>query len=284
VIRTAQDGLPARLSGPWTREKLAYVEKYAAAFMKAMAPKRKAGKWTELIYMDLFAGPGRGLDRESHIEFEGSPLRALRITPAFDRLFFSDLSSRNIEALRHRVPAADLARVSLRVGDCHVVAKEVLPQLSNRTLGLAFVDPEGFEATFQLFRTLATRRIDALFLFPSGIGIARNLAAFARQTTSPMDELWGGREWRDLPPAKLAAGRRLSPEDALSLDRPWVLAFRSKMASIGFRYQDEGDPFFTNEKNVPMYHLLFFSKDVAGLTIWRGIKKIEPSGQRTLPL
>ncbi len=33
-----------------------------------------------------------------------------------------------------------------------------------------------------------------------------------------------------------------------------------------------------------MYHLLFFSKDLAGLTIWRGVKKIEPSGQRTLPL
>jgi hypothetical protein len=99
-----------------------------------------------------------------------------------------------------------------------------------------------------------------------------------------MDELWGGKEWRDLPPAKLAAGKRLSPEEAVSLDRPWVLRFRSKLAHIGFVYQDEGDPCFTNEKNVPMYHLLFFSQDVAGLTIWRGIKKIEPSGQRTLPL
>jgi hypothetical protein len=70
----------------------------------------------------------------------------------------------------------------------------------------------------------------------------------------------------------------------LSLDRPWVLRFRSKMAEIGFQYQDEADPYFSNDKNVPMYHLLFFSQDPTGLTIWRGIKKIEPSGQRTLPL
>jgi hypothetical protein len=55
--------LPARVSGPWTREKLTYVEKYAAAFMKAMAPKRRAGKWSELVYLDLLAGPGRGIDR-----------------------------------------------------------------------------------------------------------------------------------------------------------------------------------------------------------------------------
>ena len=248
-----------------------------------MAPKRAAGKWAELVYLDLLAGPGRGIDRDSGVEFDGSPLRGLKVTPAFDRLFFADLSRRNVEALRRRIAAADLLRVELRVGDCNVVAREAVARLSSRALGLAFVDPQGFEVTFRLFQVLATRRIDVLFLFPSGIGIVRNLRQFAREEQSPMDALWGGREWRDLPPAKLAVGTKLNPEDAMSLDRPWVLAFRAKMAGIGFQYQDEGDPCFTNEKNAPMYHLLFFSQDPAGLTLWRGIKRIEPSGQRTLP-
>jgi hypothetical protein len=53
--------------------------------------------------------------------------------------------------------------------------------------------------------------------------------------------------------------------------------------AIGFQYQDEGDPYFRNEKNVLMYHFLYFSRDPAGLTIWRNIKKIEPRGQRVLP-
>src|SRR5439155_25646043 len=162
------------------------VEKYASAFMKAMGPKRKAGKWSELVYLDLLAGPGRGIDRDSDAEFDGSPLRALKITPPFDRLAFADLSPRNIEALRRRISRVDLSRVDLRVGDCNVVAKEVVARLSARTLGLAFVDPQGFEATFRLFHVLATRRIDVLFLFPSGIGIARNLRKFARQARSPM--------------------------------------------------------------------------------------------------
>ena len=98
MIRRARDGLPARVSGPWTQEKLTYVEKYAFAFMRAMAPKRKAGKWSKLVYLDLLAGPWRGIDRDSGAEFDGSPLRALKITPAFDRLFFADLRSRNVEA------------------------------------------------------------------------------------------------------------------------------------------------------------------------------------------
>jgi three-Cys-motif partner protein len=170
------------------------------------------------------------------------------------------------------------------VGDCNRLAREVTAQLSRKTLGLAFVDPEGFEVAFEMFRALATRRIDVLFLFPSGIGIRRNLRAFARQASSPMDRLWEGREWRELPPAKLAAGRHLSPEEALKLDRPWVSRFRTNMTAIGYKYQDEADPYFRNEKNVLLYHLLFFSQDSTGLTIWRNIKKVEPSGQRVLQL
>src|SRR5258708_9279432 len=253
--RVASDGLPARVSGPWTREKLIYVSKYAGAFMTSMAPKRTAQKWVEFVYID----------------------------PSFDRLFFSDLSNRNVDALRRRISPSDLNRVTLQSGDWNEVGKGGVKALATRSLGLAFIDPEGFEVAFSLFEILSTRRIDVLFLFPSGIGIRRNLAKFARRAHSPMDRLWGDCSWRELPPAKLAAGRRLDSDEALSLDRPWVLAFRTKMAGLGFIYQDEADPCFTNEKNVPMYHLLFFSKHPAGLTLWRGIKKISPSGQRLLP-
>ncbi len=47
--------MPARVSGSWTRDKLTYLERYARAFMTAMAPKRDAGKWEELVYIDLLA-------------------------------------------------------------------------------------------------------------------------------------------------------------------------------------------------------------------------------------
>src|SRR6266850_1195709 len=268
--RRASDNLPARISGPWAQEKLAYVAKYAGAFMAAMAPKRNARKWSELAYVDLLCGPGRGIDRHTGSEFPGSPLRALSIRPPFDRLFFSDLLKSNVDALRKRVNAQDAQRVTFNVGDCNVVARQVAAQLTGRSLALAFIDPEGFEVTFKVFQILASRRVDILFLFPSGIGIRRNLERFARRQTSPMDDLWGGREWRELPPAKLAAGRRLAEDEALSLDKPWVFACRAKMKQLGFIFQDKGDPCFFNEKNVPMYHLLFFSKDEAGLTIWRG--------------
>lgn len=284
MMPKARDGLLARAFRTWTREKLVYLQKYATAFMTAMAPKRRQGRWDELVYLDLLAGPGRGIDADTGEEFDGSPLIALRVQPAFDRLFFGDLSSKNVAALRRRIPPERLSRVILEQGDCNVLVEEVIRQLSPRTLGLAFVDPEGFEVQFTMFEELARRRIDVLFLFPSGIGIGRNLSVFAKQAISPLDGLWGGREWRDHPLAKLAAGKGLKPEEGRRLDRSWVQGFRDKMVRIGFRHQDKSDPLLTNKKNVPMYHLLFFSRDPAGLKIWRGIKKIEPSGQRTLPL
>jgi len=248
--------------------------------MTAMAPKRRAGQWSELVYLDFLAGPGLGIDRKSGAEFYGSPLRALRVEPKFDRLVFGDVEEKNIEALKRRIPPADLPRVDMRLGDCHEVAGDVVTEMSQRALGLAFVDPEGFEVKFRLFQILATRRIDVLYLFPGGIGIARNVGAFAREAKAPLDDLIPG--WRALKRARLAAGVRLTNDDIAAHDQPFLLEFMNRMRKLGYQYSDQGEPCFTNRKNMRMYHLLFFSKHPAGLTLWRNVTRIEPSGQRRL--
>lgn len=283
MIRRATDGLPARVSGPWTQEKLAYVERYARAFMTAMAPNRTPDQWSELVYIDLLAGPGRGIDRKTSAEFDGSPLRALNVKPPFDRLYLSDVKARNVEALRQRIPPSERKRVVLRQADCHAVAADVVADLSRRALALAFVDPdpEGFEVRFRLFETLVRRRVDVLYLFPGGIGIARNLSAFVKRARAPLDDLIPG--WRDLKRARLLAGKRLSNEDMAACDQPFVLEFMKCMGSLGYQYSGQAEPYFTNEKNVKMYHLLFFSQHAAGLTLWRNVTRVEPTGQRKLP-
>ena len=202
------------------------------------------------------------------------------MTPPFDRLYFNDVSSANIEALRRRIATSDQNRVDLRQGDCPAVGAEVVSHLSRRALGLAFVDPEGFEVRFRLFETLATRRIDVLYLFPGGIGIARNLSAFAKQAKAPLDDLIPG--WRELKRARLAARERVTDQDMAARDQPFVLEFRNRMRTLGYQYSGQGEPYFTNEKNVRMYHLLFFSQHPAGLTLWQNVTRIEPSGQRRL--
>jgi three-Cys-motif partner protein len=275
------DGLPARRARIWTREKLRYLQKYAQAFMTAMAPKRSQGKWEHLDYIDLLSGPGLSIVRETKEEFDGSPLIALKIKPAFDHLYFADLNAKNITALKSRVSAKDADRVTFSAGDCNIVVDEVLKQISSRTLGLAFIDPEGFEVDFETLTKLAKKRIDLLYLFASGIGVRRNLKNALSVANSRLDKWWGGKDWRDLPAARWAAGK-FSEEPSEKVLQSFVSAFRKKVASAGFQFQDEEALPFTNTKNAQIYHLLFFSHDQAGLTIWNNIKKIAPGGQRTL--
>ena len=84
-----------------------------------MALKRRRGIWAQLVYMDFLAGPGRGLDRTTKAEFDGSPLLALKIVPPFDRLYLSDADATNVNALWRRIPTIDASRVVVSQGDCH---------------------------------------------------------------------------------------------------------------------------------------------------------------------
>lgn len=274
------DGLPARAAGAWTKDKLYYVERYARAFMIAMGPKRRPGVWADLAYIDPLCGPGRCIIRDSDEETDGSPLLALGVAPRFDVLHFSDVSRRNVEALRKRIPADRVSSVRLRTGDCNTVVQEVVRDLSAKSLAVAFLDPEGLEVHFATLVALAKRRVDVLYLFPSGIGIKRNLGQFVRTAGERMDLFWGGPDWRQLPRARVAAGKVPSAAE-IGVAATWVGAFRQKaLDQLGLR-SEQTAPMVTNDKNVPMYHLLFFSKAEAGLRIWRNIGRIGPTGQRS---
>jgi three-Cys-motif partner protein len=167
------------------------------------------------------------------------------------------------------------------LGDCNVLVDEVLKRIPSGSLGLAFVDPQGFEVNFDTLAKFAKRRIDLLYLFPSGIGVRRNLRNFMALSESRMDKWWGSKDWRQLPAAKQAAGE-ISTSDSQKIIGSLVPEYRQLLAAVGFKYQDEAVPLFTNTKNAQMYHLLFCSHSKAGLDIWKGIKRIAPSGQRGL--
>jgi hypothetical protein len=132
--KLATDQLIARQGGSWTADKLYYLQRYATGFMTAMAPKRDGGLWEALVYIDLLAGPGIDMDRNSGREFPGSPLIALRTTPPFDRIFLGDAHGETVQALQQRIPEADAARVDLKRGDCHERARSVIEDVSPRSL------------------------------------------------------------------------------------------------------------------------------------------------------
>jgi len=280
MVTKASDGLRIREAGTWTEVKLTYLRKYAEGFMTAMAPKRAERRWNKLVYIDPLCGSGKCI-AGSH-EFDGSPLIALGIRPAFDHLYFSDKNVRNRFALKKRIYEEDRPRVSCEDGDCNKMVGQVVRNLPERCLGLAFIDPEGFEVDFAVLRDLASRPIDVLYLFPSMIGVKRNLRQSYVQKGGRLDAVLGP-EWRNVPAARIAMGKAVSEMELSNVDRSLIHYLRQQVSALGLVHQDDNPPLLRNEQNAPMYHLLFFSKDVAGLKIWKGIKKIDPGGQRSLP-
>lgn len=229
--RKAQsDGLRGRMAGPWTAEKLGYLRKYINAFVIAMAPKRSEGKWEQLVYIDPLCGPGIDIDKRSNEEFPGSPLIALNAGPTFDRFVFGDLDALNVESLRARIAPSAMARVSLEAQDCHDRVGHAVAALSRRALGLAFIDPEGFEVHWPVFEELSRRSIDIVYLFPSGIGIVRNLVRYVKEDHSDLDKLWGNREWRKLPMAQMAAGLSPTVVPGDAYYQSWAAAFCERVA------------------------------------------------------
>ena len=75
--------------GYWSELKLEIVEKYGAAYTKAFANQKGLKKY----YIDAFSGPGVHLSKRTRGQVEGSPARALNVSPPFDHFYFIDMDA-----------------------------------------------------------------------------------------------------------------------------------------------------------------------------------------------
>ncbi len=84
------DSLPFQFDeiGYWSELKLEIVEKYGAAYTAAF----KGSPGLKKYYIDGFSGAGAHRSKRTGERIEGSPVRALRITPPFDRFYFIDMN------------------------------------------------------------------------------------------------------------------------------------------------------------------------------------------------
>jgi three-Cys-motif partner protein len=74
--------------GFWTERKLAILERYLPAFTTA------SSSVSDRIYIDAFAGQGKGVSRTTGQEFDASASIALRTRPPFTHLRFCELPAR----------------------------------------------------------------------------------------------------------------------------------------------------------------------------------------------
>ena len=132
----ADDQLPVRCFGSWARDKLYYLQKYMNMFNTSMK-----NKWHYRAYVELFAGPGRGIVRNTSQIIKGSPLLAIEQSVPFTYHIFVDINKSAVEALEKRVKSLNpRADVKLINKDCNLSIDEIRKLLSISHLILAFYE------------------------------------------------------------------------------------------------------------------------------------------------
>ncbi len=269
---SAEDGLPTRVSGEWAREKLHYVGRYMQIFSQGMKKR-----WRHRIYVDLLAGPGRCVDRDTGEEFDGSPLLALKCAEPFTKAIFVEENPELAGALERRV--ADRAVVFKE--DCNdpSLIQKVRRQFSKKTLGLVFVDNLGLDVPFATLEALAQdQRVDLIITFQvqdltRNLNSARVDAASAKRWTA----FFGDEGWRTV-----AEGGRAKNESESEIATRLMEFYGDQLDRIGYRFRTHSHQFMRNSRNVALYRLLLASKHPRAVEFFEKIAQIEYRGQRRL--
>ena len=161
----------------WTADKLEFLTLYLPAFQLACKRFRnKETGQTNTYYVDGFSGPGQNIiDGQLR---DGSPLIALRTTPAFTRYFLTERKRTNVRALEvHLGGQPDLLtlkdRTEVRYGDYNVEIDSILSRLPPNLPTFFFLDPEGLELDWETVRKIGLRPKADLFILISGSGVVR---------------------------------------------------------------------------------------------------------------
>ena len=173
------DGLQVRKSGRWTEKKLHFWNAYIHITTISMVD---SPKWLDgLVYVDLFAGPGVCKIEGTKDRIPGSPLIAARAPKPFRKILLCELDQTSADACEERLSKI-ISNSQFKVfrGDCNQEISEIVSEIPQGALTLAFIDPEKLDdLKFETLRVLSgCGRVDLLILFPIAYDVIRNVELY----------------------------------------------------------------------------------------------------------
>jgi three-Cys-motif partner protein len=152
--------------GDWSELKLEIIEKYGAAYTTAFSSQK--GKGLKKYYIDAFSGPGVHVSKRTGEQIEGSPARALRVSPPFDHFYFIDINPKK---------AAHLATLCEGRQDVDIVTDDATSYLTQKLLptiqytkfnrALCLLDPYGLHLDWDvMLQAGQSKAIDLFLNFP----------------------------------------------------------------------------------------------------------------------
>lgn len=269
------DGLKTPEIGSWGEEKYRLVALYASIFIKAMRRK-----WSCLVYIDLFSGAGRSRIRNTSSIVNASPMAIMNLEDKFDRYIFCEKDPIKFSALTTRIrrefPEYDCTFIE---GNANQKVTEILEKMPSykkdyRVLAFCFIDPYALNnLQFETLRVLASRFMDFLVLIPSGMDAHRFEANYSKAENTTIDDFLGNSEWRK--------AWKESQSKGMTFERFVVQEFGNSMTTLNYLSPsfDDTKLIRSDEKNLLLYRLAFYSRHNLGKEIWRQVKKYSQSQQ-----
>ena len=111
--------------GEWAEEKYRLAGLYAHLFTTTMR-----AKWSELVYIDLFAGCGVSRLRNSGRVVKNVALYSLGLEVPFDKYIFCDLDGQRLDALQARTKEFHSdKRTAFLQGDSNMLTQNIISEL-----------------------------------------------------------------------------------------------------------------------------------------------------------
>jgi three-Cys-motif partner protein len=250
--------------GLWALGKLSYIRRYCDVFNTGMK-----AKWSKRSYIDLFAGAGKCLVETTMKEVDGSPLVALSSKVPFTHYFFNDMNASAIESLRKRTARTGVESIVYFGKDCNAVINDLLSCLPLGSLDFCFIDPTNWQISFNSIRKLTQgRRMDLAVTFHVG--------AIKRVADHPPQELLDF-----FPDSSWLEDYQKARKAGTMVGRALLDSYERGLGELG--YVEIKDYILAkNTKHVPLYYLVFASRNRRGGDFWDKVAMRSETGQLRL--
>lgn len=252
----------------WSLEKYKLVGSYCDIFTTSMKDK-----WNQLIYIDLFAGAGFATVTETGKTYLSSSLIAMSIPNPFTKYILCEEDSERYQALKVRVkerfPHLDVTMIN---GDSNQIVNEVyssIPKFSkgNTLLSFCFVDPFSLNLHFQTIQTLGIKlNMDFLILQALHMDANRNLVPYLKQENDKISLYLGDGNWRQ-------EFHKSCKDNVRNFVKFLADQYANKMKCLGYLPEKNMHQIRSNEKNLPLYYLAFYSKHFKGVDLYKKVEK-----------
>jgi three-Cys-motif partner protein len=248
------DGLVIPEIGEWSLKKLMLLYIYMEIFNQSMKDK-----FSNRVFIDLFAGCGCGKIKAQDKIYKGSPLLALSLPIKFTKYILCESNENLFNILNVRVAYFEENK-KLFCGDYLTKLDSILYEIPKNSLSLCFVDPFDSEFNFEAIRRLSNNnKMDFIILLATGMDINRNRMDYINPDNKRLDLLLGTDNWRKDWKEKEVEGVKFITFIAEY--------FSNKMFKLGYLKRENQLVPVRNSKTI-IYYLAFFSKETIAYKFW----------------